>query len=202
MVETPVFGPADVDAGVEERVVVPDAAPPEPDAAPPELLARLNIGGPEVTVDDESWIASYTHCGGTNFSVDEEIHGTDLDAIYQTQRYGSRLDCTLGDGLLVDGRYSLRFHFAELYFGPGCTLSYSGAGDRVFDIYVEDELTLPDNDIFLEGGGCAASDDPLLLGRPIQKDVVVAIDDGAINVHFEAKAFYAMVSGIEVYRLP
>ena len=67
----------------------------------------------------------------------QEIAGTALDPVYQSQRYNWHANQTLTARLPVaPGRYGVRLHFAETY-GP-----MQGTGLRRFDIRAEGALIL------------------------------------------------------------
>jgi hypothetical protein len=180
----------------------PDAAvdPPPPDGPPPVAL-RINVNGPAHTGIDfpGMWAADPGNggvCAGpSEFSTMNPINGTRDDELFQREMFGAPLTCAVGGGKLPPGRYQVNLYFAEIFFGPGCQGGGPGTGARLFDIRIEGEMVLPNLDIFSEGG-CAAS--TLGTGKPIVKRFMVQINDGTVDLRFDARRDNAKISAIEV----
>jgi len=99
------------------------------------------------------------------------ISGTEDDALYQTERYdGSTAGADLEFSTAVsNGKYEVKLHFAETFSG------ITAAGQRVFDVYAEEQLAIDDLDIFDRVGSNAA----LVMTIP------VTVTDGNLNIRFD-----------------
>ncbi|MDX1480280.1 MAG: family 16 glycosylhydrolase [Woeseiaceae bacterium] len=139
----------------------------------------VNVGGP-----------AYTALDGTVYSADESASGGDVGRIEAVK--GSQ-DPTLyrsfreGDVAIAhpidNGIYDIIFHFAE----PNDV----GGGERLFDVFVEAALEIDDLDIVSFRDGKAYS--ALTVTVPN-----VAIDDGELNVRFEAALGEPILSALVV----
>ncbi len=175
----------------------PDRPPDLPDAPPPPVAIRINVNGPaHIGLDLRgAWAADPGVggvCGPSVYANHVPIAATQDDELFQDEVYGNPLTCAVGGGKLPPGPYQLNLYFAEIYFGPGCP-GGGGAGARVFDIIVEGERRLVGFDIFREGG-CAASPS----GRPVIKRFSTRIDDGTLDLRFEASVNNAKIAAIEL----
>ena len=99
---------------------------------------RINSGGGNYTAKSGSLFTADTNfTGGLVYSVGNTISGTADPALYQNERYG-----TFSYAIpVVNGRYDVRLHFIELYYGraaPGCE------GKRIFSIDLLDTPASPD----------------------------------------------------------
>jgi beta-galactosidase len=132
------------------------------------------------------------------YGSDRDILGTDLDAVYETQRLGLRefrFD-------VPAGTYELTLHLAELEAAPASAqLAYNLAGEqasssapaatRRFDILVNGQPILPDL------GGAALP--PL---RAVSHRIPVLVREGqGIVLTFSAQAGEACLNGVQVRRL-
>jgi tetratricopeptide (TPR) repeat protein len=111
------------------------------------------------------------------------VGGTDLDPLYQSERYfppgagganGYRLP-------LPSGHYRLTLHFAEVY--------HRETGERRFEVLVEDDRVLPEYEP-LQAGFATAEVKPF----------VVDVRDGRLDLVFVVVAGCPKVSAIEVER--
>ena len=113
---------------------------------PMELPINIDCAGPGANgfLPDQWWFegAEYGHEGGnyqtaTNYP---DIEGTDLDSVMATSlnRY-SRYHVRLSPGV-----FDIQLHFAEHH--------YTGSGQRVFEVYVEDSLVVAELDVYSEVG--------------------------------------------------
>lgn len=88
-------------------------------------------------------------------------------AVYQAERRGNFL--FRASHLQPRGRYLLRLHFAETFYG--------GSGKRVFNVFLNGQPSLQRFDIFAEAGG---------KDRAVVKEFVVRASDlGQITAHFQ-----------------
>lgn len=132
---------------------------------------------------------------GTNSSA--PITNTKNPDIYRTYRakLGSGTmpieDRILSYNLPVSaaGKYDLRLHFVEIYFGVSGGGS-GGIGRRVFDINIEGQTLLHNFDI------TAAAGSPMTaVVVPIEG---IQVNDGFLNIDFKADVNFGAISGIEV----
>jgi hypothetical protein len=151
----------------------------------PELEIRLNAGGERVVDQyDSVWEADTGYTGGESFSTEEPIAGTKLGSIYQTERWS-------GEGFAYEfavpnGVYVVSLYFAEVY--PGTFAPQA----RVFDIVVEDEVVLPDWDIYAQVGANAA----------LERSFLVTVEDEELRISFEpGKAQNPKVNALSVVRV-
>lgn len=121
-----------------------------------------------------------------------DIAGTNDDALYLTERTGPDTDT---DELryaipVTPGKYLLRLHFAEIYWGaPGG--GAGGSGKRVFDVFVEETLVLDDLDIHAEVGAATA----------LIKSLVVDVLDDDLDLRLDSSKDRPKISALEVIPL-
>jgi len=102
--------------------------------------------------------------------------------VYQSERFGS-FAYTL-DGLTPGAMYTVRLHFAEIY--------WDSAGKREFNVAINDLTVLARYDIFREAGGDH---------RAVVRDFsAFASDEGQIVVEFTTVFDNAKLSGLELLR--
>jgi hypothetical protein len=114
---------------------------------------RINAGGSAYTTfTGTSWLADSSFLGGFTYHITDPISGTTDPAISQDERAG-----TFTYSIAVpSGKYDVRLHFAELYWGTG---GPGGAGKRAFNVDVAGTAASPDLanlDIYSEVGPRAA----------------------------------------------
>jgi hypothetical protein len=121
-----------------------------------------------------------------------DIDGTTDDALYLTERTGPDTDT---DELRYEipvkpGKYLLRLHFAEIYWGaPGG--GPGGSGKRVFDVFVENTLVLDDFDIYAEVGAATA----------LIESLVVEVTDDDLDLRLDSSQDRPKISAIELIPL-
>ncbi len=147
---------------------------------------RINCGGDEyIASNGIKWLAdkaysngSWGYVGGHSYSTADSISNTTDDVLYQSERYGM-------SGYKFDvpnGRYRVRLLFAEVYWGE--------AGRRIFDVDLEGTRVLDHYDIYSEVGKDAAA----------EKEYVVEVGDGVLEIGFTNERDNSKISGIEVKR--
>ncbi|NQV14882.1 family 16 glycosylhydrolase [bacterium] len=115
---------------------------------PDPLALPINIDcagpGTQGFLADQVWshAVEYGHEGG-NYQLAgsyPDLVDTDLDSVMASSlnRF-SRYHVRLAPGL-----FNIQLHFAEH--------AYDGVGERIFEVYVEDSLVIPDLDVFAEAG--------------------------------------------------
>ena len=145
----------------------------------PTALHRLNAGGGQQTTAQGNFAADQYATGGSIFTSAAAIAGTQDDVLYQTERYGS-----FTYNLPVpNGTYSVKLHFAELY--------WNSAGQRVFNVAAEGSPVLSAYDIVKKVGPLTATTETFS----------VTVSDGQLTLAFAPGAGgvdQPKVSAIEV----
>lgn len=169
-------------------------------------LHRVNCGGPDF-VDTHgytwnadrpyepgeswgslSWGARFANLlpefGSKRRSFDPVSNARD-DLLFQSYRYGReelqfRFD-------LPNGEYLVELYFVEPWFGPNLTSDASGW--RVFDVAINDQVVLPNLDIWSQAGRMNA----------IKRSVPATVVDGSLRIHFPKVASgQAVISAIAI----
>lgn len=155
-------------------------------------VLRINAGGPAVTSGGLVWAADQYFSGGKPFSNPSvtSIANTTDDALYTTERSATS---NLGGFSYaipapVAGSYSVRLHFAEIWFGaPGG--GAGGVAKRIFSANIAGgAMELNDYDISASVGAVTA----------VIKDYTVNVTGGTLTIHFTAKVDQPTISAIEV----
>ena len=165
------LGAPPADTGQDWAVVVTAA-----DAPAGEVVFALNAGGGAVTTGGVAYGADAGASGGRTYQTNDPIAGTDDDALYQTERYG-----TFGyDVPLGAGTYQVTLRFAEVY--------WTAAGKRSFDVVAEGTTVVQGLDLFAEAGHDAAYD----------LTTTVEVTDGTLDLDFVTVANNAKLSAVVV----
>lgn len=154
---------------------------------PRRLLATMAFnagGGPQGAFQADEFFT-----GGGQFSTSDAINLAGVvdpapAAVYQSERTGQggsdfRYDFT---GLLPGESYDLRLHFAEIF--------WSGAGQRSFDVLINNTQVLNDYDVFVSAGGADRA--------VIEEFTTTANAQGEIRIDFLTEINNAKVSGVEL----
>lgn len=150
-------------------------------AAPP-VTYRVNAGGSAAS----PFAADQFYSGGGTFGVGTTIVTAGVAnaapaAVYQSERYGN-LNYTL-PGLTVARTYTVRLHFAEIYF--------SAANSRLFNVSINGSQVIASLDVFAAAGG---------KNKALVRDFSAVADaSGRIVVSFVGVKDNAKVNGIEVF---
>ncbi len=145
----------------------------------------INSGGPDFRTstgdlfrEDRNFVSEFS----STFENVVSIQNTEDDSLYQTERFGN-FEYQIP---LANGNYFVDLHFAEIFLGtsPG-----SGSGDRVFSVFIEEELALDSFDIFDEVGARFAL---------IKTFEDVEVTDDTLNIKFVSQIDLAKVSAIGV----
>lgn len=152
------------------------------------LEIRVNAGGTQF-IDSlgRVWSADTGANTGKTLNRTVEIAATEDDELYRRQRWDSAEQPDLIYSFTVpNGDYSVSLHFAET------TSTNFAVGQRVFNVYAEDQVGFSGLDIFAEAGGNTA----LVKTLP-----AVQVVDGQLNIRFEHVTRYPTVAGIEIRAL-
>ena len=155
-------------------------------------IVSINSGGPAVSNSgggDNSFVADEDYStGGTTYAVTNAItipasiaSIAAPAAVYQDARQGT-VTYTI-PGLTAGASYTVRLHFAELYF--------AAAGDRVFDVAINGTAVLTNFDIYATAGAqYTAVVENFTATANSSGDIVIAFTNGTTN--------QPMFNGIEV----
>lgn len=157
------------------------------------LHQRINSGGPAITANGKTWkidqfakdnLEPYRNPALT------KISSSDDDAVILDEQSSNADKKPFRYAIKVNpGNYSIRLHFAELYWGaPGTGLT-GGPGSRVMSVTVEGILKLINLDVAKEVG----------IASELVKNIPVTVSDDSLNINFSATVNRPMVCAIEVY---
>ncbi|MGF1556363.1 malectin domain-containing carbohydrate-binding protein [Paucihalobacter sp.] len=134
---------------------------------------RINAGGPLTLNDDEVFSADQYFSNGlmylNNSAQVPELYKTERSSPSRVFSYNIPLE---------NGDYSVTLHFAEIYWGATGGDASGGEGSRIFDVAIEGDLVLDNNDIFAEVGA----------ETPVIKVFPVTVLDEQLNIDFSAMA--------------
>ncbi len=133
-----------------------------------------------------SWVT-----GGNPYSEADTITGVPTgmtNAMFQSEWTGG---ATTGAAVgarafgfqvpLANGSYKVRLHFAEL--------NKTAAGQRTFDVRLENSTVLSNFDVFAAAGG---------VDKAIVREFTVSVTDGAMTIDFIRRIENAKISAIEI----
>ena len=176
------FGWVITDGGesIDCEVTIPDS----------EFALRLNTGGELVEFNGNTFLADNNFDRGVILNRPQ----TGLPEPYQSFRY-SRSQVMGYDIPIPNGEYTVKLHFAELWFGATGGGS-GGVGSRVFDVSIEEQLIEDNLDIFAEVGA-----DAMLV-----KTYTVTVTDGILEIDFDARDVvggtrHPVINAIEVLEI-
>ncbi|MBT8102263.1 MAG: family 16 glycosylhydrolase [Gammaproteobacteria bacterium] len=159
--------------------VVAEAEVVATDALETDVVWAINVGGPAYTGIDGTEYDSEESVSGGEIGTMETVKGSQDATLYKSYREGDiRIAHAIGNGT-----YDITFHFAE-------PKSYE-RGDRVFDAFAEDEQVIDDLDVMLFRDGKIES--ALTVTAPN-----VVVDDGELNIRFEASVDQPTLSALVV----
>jgi hypothetical protein len=154
-------------------------------------IVSINADGPAESNSgggDNSFVADEDYTGGTTYSVTNTITIPASvatiaapAAVYQSARQGT-VTYTI-PGLTAGSSYSVRLHFAELYF--------SAAGDRVFNVAINGTTVLSNFDIYATAkANYTAVVEQFTATANSSGDIVIAFTNGTVD--------QPMINGLEV----
>lgn len=187
------------EAGVAALNGCPEDAEESTELAGPSIL-KINCGGPEVTIGADTFLVDQFVGGALAAYIAHpsitEIANTDLDEIYLTETITSN-DANQGpvsyDIPISNGTYTVKMHFAEIYWGVAKTDAEGmegGVGSRIFDVDIEETSILNNFDLFEVAGGAATA---------ITKMYDIEVTDGELNIIFTSSVDKPKVSAIEIF---
>ena len=145
----------------------------------PATHIRINSGGTSYIYQGATWSADQYYAGGSDYSDNSPIAGTENDQLYQQERFG-----VVSYAIPVpNGLYTVKLHFAEIY--------YTTTGSRVFNITVENGQAGRSNyDIVAAANGAFKA--------VVEQMDNISVSDGFLNISFTGIVDNAKISGIEV----
>ena len=144
----------------------------------PTSVTRVNSGGTNYTdTSGALWSADTGFVGGSTYLTNTPIANTNDSALYQSERYGN-LTYSLP---VTNGIYTLRLHFAEIYF--------TSAGLRRFNVTAQGQQILTNFDIYAESG---AANTALIKSFP------VTVSNGTLQLSFASVVENPKISAIEL----
>jgi|GEM_PF-1947953 len=164
-----------------------------------ETVLRLKgAADADVTIGTKLWKADQPYRVGNlirdNVSdASSPIGGTTDDALYRSylSTGGDLQVAGYAIPKLAPGKYLVRMHFAENYFGTLRNGHAGGPGSRVFSVAMEGTTRLANLDIAAEAGSRFA----------LVKDFAIDLEDGVLNVQFSPTANRLALSGFELFRI-
>ncbi|WP_347329836.1 malectin [Marinimicrobium locisalis] len=145
----------------------------------PSLVVALNVGGfSEVSYNGVTYQPDRFAEQGAPNNTSDEIGGTEEDALFQTERYGSYTY----EIPVTEALYDVQLHFVEMY--------WEANGERSFNVRLEDELALSELDLYSEAGHDQA------YSYTVEG---VQVSDGHLTVDVETVIDNGTLSGIAVY---
>jgi RHS repeat-associated protein len=161
---------------------------------PASTPLRINSGGTALTVDGVAWTADQYFVDGRNATAISgvDIVNTTSDAIYYTAR--SSDTATVSYAIpLTSGTYTVKLHFAEIYFTGQPGKGSAGSGRRVVDVNLDGgNLELDNYDINAAVGPLAAD----------VQDFMVDLTDGVLDIVLVASVDKPLLNALEVLREP
>lgn len=158
-------------------------------AAQAQVL-RINCGGPDATLDGQTYVADRTYAPGSfgyggGRAIGPEfpppvVDGTTSSAIYDDARVGNfvyRFD-------VAPGRYRVKLHFAEI--------EHHGPGLRRLRVFLEGLPLIANLDVFAK----------VEKDRALTQQFAVQVNDGRLDLAFMGLAGEALVSAISVSPYP
>ncbi len=154
---------------------------------------RTNAGG-EDYITPEGVIFREDFEDRSNFTNNtvEDIKGTTADGLYRTERISDQDQGSFQYYTGIRrGKYTLKLHFAEIYFGVEGGLSgVDPVGKRVFDVIVNGIPFLTNFDIAAEAGVATA----------LVKTLELTLTGSSLTIEFRGKVNRPTIAAIEVIR--
>ena len=163
----------------------------------PATTIRINAGGEAQTINGQNWLGctALNACGGFVSGGVAYAQATPISGVtspqetnlYQTEWTGGETTGVSAGQTAFEfkvpvpnGPYQVKLHFAELN---------KTAGQRVFDVKLENQAVLSNFDLFTAAGGAQ---------RPLVRSFPVTVGDNLLNIAFLRGIENAKISGIEI----
>lgn len=169
------------------RIVFAPGEEPPPE---PAVVTRINLGSGAITDSaGNAWASDTCRGGSTSNMRGVDILGTEDDVLYRSVRYAPLAAGPIKCSIPVSGTRTceIEMRTSEEFFVTGGPLG-KGAGLRVFEMWAEGVLLIPDIDIYREVGEHTA----------LVKRASVTVSDGTLDVEFRHKVENPTVAGLAV----
>ena len=155
------------------------------------IAIRINSGGPQITYNGEVFEKDRAYGGDSKSfknSQIADIKKTDRDELYRTERstLSGKNSFTYAISL-PNGSYTIKLHFAEIYWGATGGEA-AGPADRVFDVTIENQKKLTNFNIYDEAGSMTA----------LVKTFTVTVTDGTMNLGFKSSKDQPKLAALEI----
>jgi hypothetical protein len=138
----------------------------------------VNAGGPATSLNNVQYQADRFSNGGMTNSTTDPITGASPGTLYQTERYGTyKYEIPV-----TNSTYSIKMHFVELY--------HTTEGSRLFNVTVEGQPVVQNQDLFADVGHDTAYD-------VVVPTVMVA--DKFLTIELTGEIDNATISGFAIY---
>jgi hypothetical protein len=155
----------------------------------PVRIAALSDGFE--TESGQVWTSDRYFQGGQLVARRETVEGAESGHLFAGERYGR---FTYSIPVDPRGRYCLKLHFAEMWFGPGMP-GGGGEGSRIFQVSCNGKSLLENFDVFRAAGAALRA-----VTRTFHD--LEPTSDGHLNLMFLPWRHYALIHGIEVLEEP
>lgn len=150
-------------------------------AVPLQFPIKINCGGASALgyLADQGWgeTAEYGYLDGNLYPNSYQINGTTEDDIYHSEVNGN-----VNYQIRVpNGNYDVKLMFSENFF--------TSAGQRKFDVYIEENKVLTNLDIYQLVGSHTAYEAPF---------TNIHVEDGILEIYFAAKINNGLLNGIVI----
>ncbi len=142
------------------------------------IFEGYNLAGNSYTLMSGELFNEGNSLDGAGWSVSDAISGTNDDALFQSQKFGSNLSYSFD---VPNGNYQVKMYAAELFF--------TNAGQRIFNIAIENSLVKSNYDVFLEVGHDSAD---------IETFNNISVTDGTLNIDLNGTLSDAIINGISI----
>ena len=158
-----------------------------PAVAQTQQPIRVNCGGSSYTDSNGSvWQADTGYNGGSTYPNTATTMGTNAQALYQTERYGSSTTTPLTYTFAVaNGAYRVNLLFSENY--PGT----QAVGARIFNVKLNSLLVLQNFDIYAAAGADAA----------VVEGFNTTVTSGVMAIEFDRLVQNPKINAIEILPL-
>ena len=147
-------------------------------------VLRINAGGGSfIDSFGNIWSPDRDYVGGSSNTNAQTIWNTNDGGLYTTERLAESENGSFAYEVpVVDGSYTVRLHFAELF--------HNFVSLRAFDVDIEGSQVLSNFDVLAEAGGRATL---------ITRSFPATVTDGVLNITFTSQNYLAMVNALEIY---
>ncbi|MDO6439095.1 malectin domain-containing carbohydrate-binding protein [Cyclobacterium sp. 1_MG-2023] len=147
-----------------------------------ELYYHTGEGGP-IEYDGQTFEKIKSDYITSSSSSTYKNSNASIEQLFQSERFAKELTFQIP---VENGAYTIKTYHNELYFGKGGVTAKEG--NRVFDIYLEEELVQENVDLFVHSNN----------GEEILTFESIQITDGLLDLRLIAGANNATISGIAI----